>query len=116
MLPTVPRAGLPVHRTTDHTFRARSPTWVGTVDSASGRTLDRLWRRTVQDVQDPRVPFTRRLTFAHLVTVDVVAALLLAGVLAASAQVPRPSPLQHRVAGGAWGVLGCAPSAGIRPR
>ena len=39
------------------------------------------------------MPLTRRLTFANLVTIDVAAALLLAGVLAGAARTPRRVPL-----------------------
>jgi signal transduction histidine kinase len=39
---------------------------------------------------EQRVPFTRRLTFGHWVAIDALVALLLAGVLLSSTQVPRP--------------------------
>ncbi len=42
------------------------------------------------------MPLTRRLTFANLVTIDVTAALLLAGVLVGAARTPRRVPLLRR--------------------
>ena len=59
------------------------------------------------------MPLTRRLTFANLVTIDVTAALLLAGVLAGAARTPRRVPLHLGVPVGVGIALVCAASAGV---
>ena len=59
------------------------------------------------------MPLTRRLTFANLVTIDVAAALLLAGVLAGAARTPRRVPLHLGVPVGVGIALVCAASAGV---
>lgn len=43
-------------------------------------------------MKDPPVPFTRPLKFAHLITIDVMAALLLAGVLLSAVQASQRMP------------------------
>ncbi|HEX9542195.1 MAG TPA: sensor histidine kinase [Streptosporangiaceae bacterium] len=58
----------------------------------------------------------RRLTFANLVTIDVAAALLLAGVLAGAARTPRRVPLHLGVPVGVGIALVCAASAGVALR
>ncbi|HLQ56519.1 MAG TPA: sensor histidine kinase [Streptosporangiaceae bacterium] len=67
-------------------------------------------------MEEPRVPLTRRLTFANLVTIDVAAALLLAGVLAGAARTPRRVPLHLGVPVGVGIALVCAASAGVALR
>jgi signal transduction histidine kinase len=67
-------------------------------------------------VEEPRVPLTRRLTFANLVTIDVAAALLLAGVLAGAARAPRRVPLHLGVPVGVGIALVCVASAGVALR
>ena len=62
------------------------------------------------------MPLTRRLTFANLVTIDVAAALLLAGVLAGAARTPRRVPLHLGVPVGVGIALVCAASAGVALR
>jgi len=62
------------------------------------------------------VPLTRRLTFANLVTIDVAAALLLAGVLAGAARTPRRVPLHLGVPVGVGIALVCVASAGVALR
>jgi signal transduction histidine kinase len=61
------------------------------------------------------VPFTRRLTFRHLVTIDVVAALLLVVVLvgSGSARTPQRLPLHLGAPAGFGILLVCVASAGI---
>ena len=54
----------------------------------------------MQGVAEPRVPFTRRLTFTHLVIVDAAAAVLLAVILVGSAREPRLQPLHQGVPAG----------------
>jgi signal transduction histidine kinase len=73
-------------------------------------------RVSVQGVEEPRVPFTRRLTFAHLVAIDVVAALLLTAVLSGSVMAPRRMPLHLGVPVGAGIFLVCAATAGVALR
>ena len=72
-------------------------------------------RVTVQDVEEPRVPLTRRLTFANLVTIDVAAALLLAGVLVGAARAPR-RVLHLGVPVGVGIALVCVAAAGVALR
>jgi signal transduction histidine kinase len=72
-------------------------------------------RVTVQDVEEPRVPLTRRLTFANLVTIDVAAALLLAGVLVGAARAPR-GVLHLGVPVGVGIALVCVAAAGVALR
>jgi signal transduction histidine kinase len=67
-------------------------------------------------VEEPRVPLTRRLTFANLVTIDVAAALLLVGVLAGAARAPRRVPLHLGVPVGVGIALVCVASAGVALR
>ena len=62
------------------------------------------------------MPLTRRLTFANLVTIDVAAALLLAGVLAGAARTPRRVPLHLGVPVGVGIALVCVASAGVALR
>jgi signal transduction histidine kinase len=71
---------------------------------------------TVQDVEQLRIPFTRRLSFAHLVIIDVVAAVLLAVVLTGSALAPHRASLHLGVPAGAGIVLVCAAAAGVALR
>ena len=63
----------------------------------------------------PRVPFTRRLTSAQLVAIDMVAAVLLAA-LAGSAQVSRHSSLHVGVPVGVAIALAGASAAGVGMR
>jgi signal transduction histidine kinase len=67
-------------------------------------------------MEEPRIPFTRRLAFAHLATIDVVAALLLAVLLVASAQSPRRVPLHQGVPVGVGIALACVAAAGVALR
>src|ERR1039457_3588768 len=62
---------------TGRTFLVRFPTWVGSRMWTLGGRLAGPGRVTVQGVEEPRVPLTRRLTFAHLVAIDVTVAVLL---------------------------------------
>jgi signal transduction histidine kinase len=67
-------------------------------------------------MEQPRVPFTRHLTPAQLVAIDVAAAVLLAVALAWSAQSLRHSSLHPGVAAGvAFGLAGAA-AAGVALR
>jgi signal transduction histidine kinase len=67
-------------------------------------------------MEEPRIPFIRRLAFAHLVTIDVVAALLLALVLVVSVQASRGVPLHHGVPVGVGIALACVAAAGVALR
>ena len=60
--------------------------------------------------------FTRRLTFAQLVAIDVVAAVLLAGALTGSAQVAHHSSLHLDVPVGVAIALASASAAGVALR
>jgi signal transduction histidine kinase len=64
-------------------------------------------------VEEPRAPFTKRLTFTHLVAIDVAAALLLAVILVGSAEAPRRASLHLGLPIGAGIVLVCAAAAGV---
>ncbi len=64
---------------------------------------------TVQGMEEPRMPFTRRLTFAHLVTIDIVAALLLA-VLGGFRMVPAAGTAAP------WRAGRCGDLPGVRRR
>jgi signal transduction histidine kinase len=66
-------------------------------------------------VEEPRVPLTRRLTFANLVTIDVAAALLLASVLVGAARAPR-RVLHLGVPVGVGIALVCVAAAGVALR
>ena len=67
-------------------------------------------------MREPRAPFTRRLTFAQLVAIDVIAAVLLAGALTGSAMAPRHSSLHLGVPAGVAIALACATAAGVALR
>jgi signal transduction histidine kinase len=67
-------------------------------------------------VEQLQVLLTRRLSFAQLVTIDVVAALLLAIVLAGSTQAARRVPLHLGVPDGAGILLVCVTAAGVALR
>ncbi len=70
-------------------------------------------RVTVQGVEEPRVPLTRRLTFAHLVAIDATVAVLVTFILVGSARAPQRMPLHLGVPLGVGIFLACAAAAGI---
>jgi signal transduction histidine kinase len=70
-------------------------------------------RVTVQGVEEPRVPLTRRLTFAHLVAIDVTVAVLLTLILVGSAQAPRRMPLHLGVPVAVGILLVCVAATGV---
>jgi signal transduction histidine kinase len=67
-------------------------------------------------VEEPRAPLTRRLTSGNLVTIDMLAATLLAVILVGSARAPRRVPLHLGVPVSVGIVLVCvaAGGAGLR--
>jgi signal transduction histidine kinase len=64
-------------------------------------------------VEEPRVPVTRRLTFAHLVIIDIVTAMLLTVILVGSALAPRRIPLHLGVPVGVGILAVCVATAGV---
>jgi signal transduction histidine kinase len=64
-------------------------------------------------VEEPRVPLTRRLTFAHLVIIDATVAVLVTLVLVGSAQAPRRMPLHDGVPVGVGIFLVCVATTGV---
>jgi signal transduction histidine kinase len=68
---------------------------------------------TVQGVEEPRAPLTRRLTFTHLVLLDTVLALLLAIIGVGSAEAQRRVPLHLGVPVWAGIAMVCVAAAGV---
>src|ERR1017187_1420804 len=98
---------------TGRTFLVRFPTWVGSRMWTLGGRLAGPGRVTVQGVEEPRVPLTRRLTFAHLVAIDVTVAVLLTLILVGSARAPRRMPLHLGVPVAVGILLACVAATGV---
>src|ERR1700726_1169537 len=113
MRSTVSRPGRRALPATGRTFPVRFATWVGSRMPTLGGRLAGPGRVTVQGVEEPRAPLTRRLTFAHLVAIDATVAVLLTLLLVGSTETSRRMPLHLGLPAGAGIFLVCVAATGV---